>query len=220
MPPVKGLLCDIAVLTALMLCTLSTSPACAQTAAASLVDQLIGPETDSDIDVPALRQQAAERIKSRADLAPLKRPPIAPRLLKLPQFSFDVVFDPDSSVVRPESYRTMGRIADALYNPKLLPFAFLIVGHTDGNGRRDANLALSQRRADSIREVLVNTFKLSAKRIQTVGLGEEQLLDSARPTAAVNLQAQIMTIGKRPVTTDVPPPPKPATKPAKPAKKR
>jgi len=57
---------------------------------------------------------------------------------------------------------------------------------------------LSQRRADAIRDILVNTFKISSKRLQSVGLGEEQLLDPARPNAPVNNQTQIMTVAKVP----------------------
>jgi OmpA-OmpF porin, OOP family len=185
---------------ALLALAVPMSPMRAQTAAptGSLLDQLVGPETESDIDLAALRQQAAQRIKSRADLAPLKRPPIAPELLKLPRYDFDVVFDPDSSMIRPQSYGTIGRIADALSDPKLRPYVYLVVGHTDANGKRDPNLALSQKRADSIRDVLVGTFKIAPKRLQAVGLGEEQLQDSAHPASAVNLGAQIVAIGTVP----------------------
>jgi OOP family OmpA-OmpF porin len=187
---------------ALMLFALPSSLARAQAASgsASLLDQLVGPESAADIDVAALRQQAADRIKAKADAQPLKRPPIAPQLLKLPQFRFDVVFDPDSSLVRPDSYRMIGRIADALSDPKLLPYRFLIVDHTESAGRRDFNLAVSQRRADSIREVLVGTFKISSKRLQAIGLGEEQLQDAARPASPANARAQIMTVGEVPST--------------------
>jgi OOP family OmpA-OmpF porin len=73
-----------------------------------------------------------------------------------------------------------------------------VIDHTDSIGRRDANLTLSQRRADAIREVLLATFKISPKRIQAIGLGEEQLLDSTHPTAAANLRVQIVTIGNGP----------------------
>jgi len=144
-------------------------------------------------------------------LAPLKRPPIAPELLKLPQYDFDVVFDPDSALVRPQSYGTIGRIADVLSDPKLRPYVYLVVAHTDANGKRDANLALSQKRADSIRDVLVGSFK--------IGLGEEQLQDSAHPASAVNLGAQIVAIGTVPQApaTDAPPAPK---APAAAAKKK
>ena len=162
----------------------------------SLVDQLVGSGTSADIDIAALRQQAVDRIKSRADVTASKRPPIAPQLLKLPQFNFDVAFDPDSSVIRPQSYQTIGRIADALSDPVLQPYTFLVIDHTEATGRRDANLTLSQRRAESIREVLAGTFKISPKRLQALGLGEEQLQDSSRPTSPANVRAQIATIGK------------------------
>ena len=177
-----------------------TQPLLAQTAApaSNLVDQLVGPETPADIDVAALRQQAVDRIKSRADATPLKRPPIAPQLLKLPQYSFEVTFDPDSSLIRPQSYQTIGRIADALSDPKLQRYSFLVIDHTAAIGRRDPNLTLSQRRADSIRDVLAGAFKISSKRLQALGLGEEQLQDSSRPTSLANVRAQIVTIGEVP----------------------
>jgi OOP family OmpA-OmpF porin len=160
------------------------------------VKKLAGLDTAPDLDVAALRQQALDRIKSKADAAPIKRPPVAAQLLKLPQLVAEIQFDEDAAVVRPESYRVLGRIADTLYHPSLLGYKFLIVGHTVSTGRRENNLTLSQRRADVVREVLINTFKISPKRLQSVGLGEEQLLDSARPAAPANQQVHVMTVGK------------------------
>ncbi|SRR5260370_30091475 len=176
------------------------SPSLAQTQAGGTaedwVNKLAGLETVPDLDVAALRQQAVDRVKSKADGVPIKRPPVAPQLLKLPQLIVEVQFDEDAAVIRPESYRTLGRIADALTHPTLLTYKFLIVGHTVSIGRRENNLTLSQRRADVIREVLVNTFKISSKRLQAIGLGEEQLLDAAHPTAAVNQRIQVATVAK------------------------
>jgi outer membrane protein OmpA-like peptidoglycan-associated protein len=161
-----------------------------------LIERLAGLETAVELDLAALRLQAAERIKSRTDHVAVKRPPIAAQLLKLPQLVLDIKFDTDSPIVRPESYQLVGQLADALSHPTLRSYRFLIVGHTEAVGRRDHNLTLSQRRADAIREVLVNTFKISPKRLQAVGLGEEQFLDAARPTAPVNRQLHVMTVGK------------------------
>ncbi|WP_338828429.1 OmpA family protein [Bradyrhizobium sp. 27S5] len=179
-------------------------------------------ETDAAIDVPALRQQTLERSKSRSknEPPPQKRPPIAPDLTKLPAFNADIAFDVDTPIVMPESYQTVGRIADALTHSSLLPYTFLIVGHIESTGRRDNNVLLSQRRADAIRDILVNTFKIAPKRLQSVGLGEEQLLDPARPNAPVNNQLQIMLVAK--VADEPPAHPAPAAaakKPAKPAKR-
>ena len=160
------------------------------------VKQLAGLDAAPDIEVAALRQQVLERVKSKADAVPLQRPPVATQLLKLPRFTVEIKFDEDSSVIRPESYRTLGRIADTLYDPALLAYKFLIVGHTVAAGRRESNLTLSQKRADAIRGALVTAFKISPKRLQGIGLGEEQLLDAAHPTAPINQQFEVATVGK------------------------
>ena len=99
-----------------------TAPARAQstTSTAEIIEKLAS-DAEADIDLAALRQQAAERIKARADPQPQKRPPIAPQLSKLPQIRFDIVFDQDSSLIRPASDQTIGSIADALTDPKLRP---------------------------------------------------------------------------------------------------
>jgi OmpA-OmpF porin, OOP family len=185
------------VLGALALFALPMVAGRAQTAVSSgdIIEKL-AVEAESDIDLAALRQQAADRIKARADAQPQKRPPIAPQLTKLPQMRFDVVFDQDASLIRPASYQTIGSIADALSDPKTRPYRYLIVDHVESAGRRDHNLILSQRRAESIRDVLVNTFKVSPKRLQALGLGEEQLQDVNRPASPANARVQIITVGK------------------------
>jgi OmpA-OmpF porin, OOP family len=187
---------------------LTALPGSAQTPASGgaedWVKKLAGLDAAPDLDLAALRQQALDRVKAKAktDAAPLKRPPIAPDLLKLPQFAVEIAFDEDAAVARPDSYRTLGRIADTLSDPSLLGYKFLIVGHTMSTGRRENNLTLSQRRADVIREVLINTFKISPKRLVTIGLGEEQMLDSARPAAPINQSIQVATVG--PLETSAP----------------
>ncbi|MCO6390578.1 OmpA family protein [Aliihoeflea aestuarii] len=53
---------------------------------------------------------------------------------------------------------------------------FLIEGHTDAVGSRESNQILSERRADSLRRVLVNEFGVSGRMLETVGYGEDYLL--------------------------------------------
>ena len=205
-----------------VLMLLAAAPASAQNAPTrdEMVAKLDKYQADLELDVPTLRQQVTERSKSRSknEPPPQKRPAIAPDLNKLPAFNVDITFDVDTPIVQPESYQTVGRIADAMVHSSLLPYTFLIVGHTEASGRRENNAILSQRRADAIREILVNTFKISAKRIQSVGLGEEQLLDGARPNAPVNNQIQIMTLTKIPEQSEQPTAASPAKK--QPAKKK
>jgi outer membrane protein OmpA-like peptidoglycan-associated protein len=174
-------------------------------------------DTAPELDIPALKQAISDRSKVRSKKEPeaSKRPPVVPDIMNLPgTFNVAISFDVDTPIILPESYETVGRIADAMVNAPLLPYTFLIVGHTEANGNRQANVILSQRRADAIRDVLANTFKISIKRLQSLGVGEEQFIDQARPGSAVNQQIQIITIGKLPETEA------PATAaPAAPAKK-
>ncbi len=73
-----------------------------------------------------------------------------PQLANLAQFTVEINFDFNSAAIRPESYRTVGAIADALHNPILLGYGFLVIGHTDSVGGRAYNVGLSQRRAEAI----------------------------------------------------------------------
>ncbi|MET3907987.1 outer membrane protein OmpA-like peptidoglycan-associated protein [Bradyrhizobium sp. S3.3.6] len=179
-------------------------------------------EEAPELDLPALKQQVMERAKARIknDPGPVNRPLIAPDLAKLPAFNAQIQFDADTPIIQPDSYQTVGRIADAMVHASLLPYTFLIAGHVESNQKtREANAILSQRRADAIRDVLVNTFKISTKRLQPIGLGEEQLLDRAKPTSAVNGQLQILTFAKVPEEAPAHPAAGPAPAAKKPARK-
>lgn len=159
------------------------------------VDALRVPVSDVEIDVKDIHERALERMKKPGK--PQDRPPLVEELNKLPQITVDIQFNSDSSVIRPESYKVLGRIADALYHPYLLDQKVLIVGHIEATGRRQNNLDLSQKRASALREALVTTFRVSPQRLVALGLGEEQLEDRAKPTAPVNRRVQLMVIGRR-----------------------
>jgi OmpA-OmpF porin, OOP family len=205
----------------------ATSPAVRGQAAAPARDDIVNAlskfESGPELDIPALKPKIIERSRSRGKNEPeaSKRPPIVPELREFPTFNVPIQFDVDTPIILPESYETMGRIADAFVNAPLLPFSFLIVGHSDTNGKaREANVILSQRRADAVREVLVNTFKISAKRIQSLGVGEEQFIDQAKPASPVNLQIQILTVAKVPDQQPAAPPAAATTAAKKSSKKK
>jgi outer membrane protein OmpA-like peptidoglycan-associated protein len=108
-----------------------------------------------------------------------------------------VEFDFNSAVIKPSSYRTVGAIADALHHPLLLGYGFLVIGHTDSVGGRQYNVGLSQRRAEAIREALIDPFGVNPAVLEAVGMGEEQLRDPAHPTSGVNRRVQLVNVGKK-----------------------
>ena len=71
--------------------------------------------------------------------------------------------------------------ASALNDPSLIPYAFLVEGHTDAVGSDQANLALSNRRAEAVRDYLVS-LGVDRARLTTAGYGELRLIPGVSPT--------------------------------------
>src|SRR6516225_5987240 len=143
-----------------------------------------------------MRQAVLDNIRNYPGALP-PRPLSFPQLENLAQFVVEVDFDFNSAVIRPSSYRTIGAIADALHNPILLGYGFLVIGHTDSVGGRQYNVGLSQRRAEAIRDALIDPFNVNPAALEAVGMGEEQLRDPAHPTSGVNRRVQLVNVGKK-----------------------
>ena len=47
-----------------------------------------------------------------------------------------------------------------------------IIGHTDSDGDDPKNMELSKKRAESVRNALMNEFQISSSRMETDGKGE------------------------------------------------
>lgn len=143
-----------------------------------------------------MRQAALDNIRDYPGSIP-PHPLSFPQMENLAQFIVEVEFDFNSAVIKPSSYRTVGAIADALHNPILLGYGFLVIGHTDSVGGRAYNIGLSQRRAEAIRTALIDPFGVNPGALEAVGLGEEQLRDPQHPTSGVNRRVQLVNVGKK-----------------------
>jgi outer membrane protein OmpA-like peptidoglycan-associated protein len=149
-----------------------------------------------DLTAAQMKQAVLDNIRNYPGALP-PRPLSFPQLANLAQFTVEINFNFNSAVIRPESYRDVGAIADALHNPILLGYGFLVIGHTDSVGGRMYNVGLSQRRAEAIVAALVNPFGINPAILQPVGMGEEQLRDPAHPTSGVNRRVQLINVGKK-----------------------
>ncbi|MAF75360.1 MAG: OmpA family protein [Pseudomonadota bacterium] len=83
-----------------------------------------------------------------------------------------VEFDFDSSQVRKDAMEPIAEMAEFMNEHPQLDLT--IHGHTDKIGDAEYNQWLSQRRAESVKNVLVESYGISASRINTVGHGESQ----------------------------------------------
>jgi peptidoglycan-associated lipoprotein len=100
----------------------------------------------------------------------------------------------DRADLSPEARTTLAAKADILRNSPNVDLR--IAGHADERGSDEYNLALSQRRAAEARRFLMQQG-VDSTRLETVGYGEEQPLDSGstEPAWAMNRRAEFSVSG-------------------------
>ena len=101
-------------------------------------------------------------------------------------FKGDVFFDFDSAALKPGAYSEIDRVATVLN--KYPQTMITIGGHTDSKGSEAYNLQLSQRRAESVKNTLIQRG-IDPRRMQTVGYGESQPISSVD---AMNRRVEIV----------------------------
>ncbi|MBP8203131.1 MAG: OmpA family protein [Pseudomonas sp.] len=84
----------------------------------------------------------------------------------------DVKFDFDKAQVKPESYGDIKNLADFL--TQYPQTTTVVEGHTDSVGSDAYNQTLSERRANAVRDVLVNQYGVGGDRVNAAGYGESR----------------------------------------------
>ncbi len=82
---------------------------------------------------------------------------------------YAIHFDTGSAQVKPESNETLKTLA--AFIQKFPDKKFLIVGHTDNTGDFESNIILSKKRAEAVKNILVNQFGINAGQLKTFGNG-------------------------------------------------
>ena len=125
------------------------------------------------------------------EVAPVEEPQVV-------RVELDVKFDFDKSKVKEDSYSDIQNLAD--FMNQYPQTSTTVEGHTDSVGTDAYNQKLSERRANAVRDVLVNQYGVGAERVDAVGYGESRpVADNAteegrainrRVEAAVEAQAK------------------------------
>lgn len=110
----------------------------------------------------------------------------------LPTVDLEVFFEYDSAAITPQATTTLVTLGQALADPQLADKRFVIAGHTDGKGAADYNLDLSQRRAEAVRQFVIEQFKLDPNNLVARGFGKQKLKNPRRPLASENRRVQII----------------------------
>lgn len=101
---------------------------------------------------------------------PVNKPVPAPILAEKMTIELEVLFDTDKSIVKPNYYSKISEVAEfmAQYPNTLVT----IEGHTDSRASEKYNQALSQRRVNAVKEVLITQFGVAPERLNAIGYGE------------------------------------------------
>src|SRR6266850_8616868 len=93
-----------------------------------------------------------------------------------------IYFETGKAVIKAESFALLDAVTATLAADAHIAFVEIQV-HTDERGDADWNLAVSQKRADAIRDYLV-AKGIDAKRLRAKGYGETKPLDKRHTAAA------------------------------------
>jgi len=114
-------------------------------------------------------QQAAPPARETGATASAANPANAER----PSVTVYLYFKSGSADLADEfSRRQLAALGKALASPALAGARFEIGGYTDSVGSDSLNLALSTKRAEHIRQMLVSSYGLAAERIESKGYGK------------------------------------------------
>jgi outer membrane protein OmpA-like peptidoglycan-associated protein len=108
----------------------------------------------------------------------------------------DQLFAYDSADLQPSAISQLQKLGTLIKrNPKA---TFTVEGYTDSLGSPDYNLELSQRRADSVKQYLVDVMGINPAQIETKGYGASKFLVSPRSVLVNSPEEQVEIERQRP----------------------
>ena len=109
--------------------------------------------------------------------------------------SAHVYFPFDSAELTPRAKSELDNLGKALASPEFAGDRWLIEGHTDAVGSSHYNQTLSLRRAESVRRYMIEKHGVKSRRLEALGKGETDLIDSENPRSDKNRRVRINYLG-------------------------
>lgn len=149
-------------------------------------------------------QQVVDRLRARSISVEPAQAPTADERAQIadiardkPAIDLEILFEYNSADISPKAVPALVALGNALSRQDLKGSVFFINGHTDAAGGADYNQTLSQRRAASVRRMLIEQYRLAPDTLIAVGFGKEQLKNPAKPLGEENRRVQIVNITVR-----------------------
>ena len=100
---------------------------------------------------------------------------------KTVEVKLNVLFDNNSSELKATEMNDIQRLAD--FMKEYDNTNVVIEGHSSAVGDADYNLVISQKRADAVKNALINKFNIEKSRLSAKGFGETQLISKGNTKA-------------------------------------
>lgn len=152
-------------------------------------------DTTEDSLARALAATGAEGVNRSFSLAQVRNIDAVRHLV--PEITVDTInFETNSAAIRPEEAQALAALGQAMRKAiaKNPAEVFLIEGHTDAVGRFAYNLALSDRRAESVALALTEYFAVPPENLVLQGYGEGDLLVRTDEAERANRRAAVRRI--------------------------
>jgi outer membrane protein OmpA-like peptidoglycan-associated protein len=127
------------------------------------------------------QEQALQQVAAQSDALSVQRS----QDVLTATFKSDVMFDVDSASIKPGAYPEIDNVANIL---QAYPQTNIrVAGHTDASGSETYNQQLSERRAMSVKNALIQRG-VADYRIESIGFGESMPISSS---AAMNRRVEV-----------------------------
>jgi outer membrane protein OmpA-like peptidoglycan-associated protein len=137
------------------------------------------------------------RHRGTRSLTTSEREEIASISSERPAVDLQIYFDFDSAAISPKAVPQLTNLGNALSAPELRNALITINGHTDAKGTDSYNKGLSERRAETIKQYLVEHFALASDNFVTVGYGKQNPKNPGDLFAPENRRVEIVNLASQ-----------------------
>jgi outer membrane protein OmpA-like peptidoglycan-associated protein len=141
-------------------------------------------------------QALIENLRHRGtrSLTTTERTELAAMSDERPAIDLQIYFDFDSATVTPRAVPQLTNLGNALSKPELRGSLVTINGHTDAKGTDAYNQKLSEQRAETIKQYLVDHFPLSSESLVAVGYGKQNPKNAGDLFAPENRRVEVVNV--------------------------
>ena len=111
-----------------------------------------------------------------------------------PNIDLEIRFEFNSDRISQSALPTVEALGKALTDPSLNGNTFILAGHADATGATDYNQDLSERRAEAVKQYLVENYRIPETNLVAVGYGETHLKNPNDPVAAENRRVAVVNM--------------------------